>query len=245
MPTDYNAIAELYRSSKQHPWRRYVEAYTLLELVGDPAGKAVLDMACGDGFYTRLLKHHGAAKVVGIDLSERMIALAREDEARRPLGVGYLVGDAKDLDGAGPYDLVTAAYLLNYAHSAEELTEICRAIVRALKPGCRFVSVNNNPAPSCAEDDAGRKYGFHKRVAADPRDGSPVTWTIFMEDGSFEILNYHLSIETHERAFRKAGFRQFRWHAPRLAPAGETEYGTEFWSDFLRRPPVIFLDCSV
>lgn len=244
MPTDYNAIAEQYRASKQHPWRAYIEAYTLLELVGDLAGKAVLDMACGDGFYTRLLKQHGAASVVGIDLSERMIGLARETEERSPLGVSYQVGDAKDLTGGG-FDLVTAAYLLNYARSADELLEMCRAIVRALRPGCRFVSVNNNPAPSCAESAAGPKYGFRKRVAAEPQDGSPVTWTILMDDGSFEILNYHLSIETHDRVFRAAGFRQVRWHRPRLAPAGEAEYGAEFWADFLNRPPVVFLECTV
>src|SRR5438045_46604 len=44
MTTDYDPIADLYRLAKQQPWRTHVEAFTLMNLVGDPAGKAVLDV---------------------------------------------------------------------------------------------------------------------------------------------------------------------------------------------------------
>jgi toxoflavin synthase len=43
---------------------------------------SVLDLACGEGFYTRLLRQTGAGRVVGVDLSAGMIALARQEEAR-------------------------------------------------------------------------------------------------------------------------------------------------------------------
>jgi hypothetical protein len=36
MTTDYAPIAEQYQRSKQHPWRTYVESFTLLALIGDP-----------------------------------------------------------------------------------------------------------------------------------------------------------------------------------------------------------------
>jgi 2-polyprenyl-3-methyl-5-hydroxy-6-metoxy-1,4-benzoquinol methylase len=75
MTTDYDPIAEQYKRSKQQPWRTYIEAFTLMEIIGDPQGKSVLDIACGEGFYSRLLRQYGARKVVGIDLSARMIAL--------------------------------------------------------------------------------------------------------------------------------------------------------------------------
>ena len=72
MTTDYNPIAEQYRRSKYQPWRTYIEAFTLMSLIGDPAGKAVVDLACGEGFYTRRVKQRGAAKVLGVDFSEGM-----------------------------------------------------------------------------------------------------------------------------------------------------------------------------
>jgi len=59
-----------------------------------------------------------------------------------------------------------------------------------------------------------------------------------------DITNYQLSVETHEWAFREAGLRDVRWHAPRLSPAGEAADGREFWSDFLEYQPVIFIECS-
>ena len=39
MTTNYDPIAELYRRAKQQPWRAYIEAFTLVALIGDPAGR--------------------------------------------------------------------------------------------------------------------------------------------------------------------------------------------------------------
>ena len=71
MTTDYDPIAELYKLSKQQPWRTHIEAFSLMQLIGDLAGKSVMDVACGEGFYTRMLRYRqrGASKVTGIDLS--------------------------------------------------------------------------------------------------------------------------------------------------------------------------------
>jgi ubiquinone/menaquinone biosynthesis C-methylase UbiE len=40
----------------------------------------VLDLACGEGFYTRRIKQRDAARVVGVDVSQPMIELARAEE---------------------------------------------------------------------------------------------------------------------------------------------------------------------
>src|SRR5580658_9517978 len=56
MTTNYDPIAEQYKHSKQQPWRTHVEAFTLMRLIGDPTGKAVVDIACGEGFYTRTIR---------------------------------------------------------------------------------------------------------------------------------------------------------------------------------------------
>src|SRR4051794_25830319 len=110
------------------------------------AGKSVIDLACGEGYYSRELRRRGAARVLGVDLSGAMIGLAEAEEARDPLGVEYRVGDARALEEPGQFALAFAAYLLNYARTAEELTRMCRAVAHALKPGGRFVTANNNPA---------------------------------------------------------------------------------------------------
>ena len=54
MTTNYDPIAEQYKRSKQQPWRTHIEAFTLMELIGDPSGLAVVDIACGEGYYVWL-----------------------------------------------------------------------------------------------------------------------------------------------------------------------------------------------
>lgn len=250
MTTDYDPIAEQYKRSKATPWRAHLECFTLLNLIGELKGLSVVDVACGEGFYTRLLKHRGARQVTGVDLSEGMLELARQQEAAAPLGISYVQGDGRDLRLPEKCDLVVAAYLLNYAHSRDELFAMCRSIAGILKPGGRFVTVNSNPACDFRSAPSYRQYGFETRleeklpIPAAVAEGTPITWTFFLSDGQFSIENYFLSPEIHEQALREAGFRTMNWHQPSLAPEGERELGKEFWQPFLTTPPVTFLECG-
>ena len=65
MTTNYDPIAEQCKRSKQQPWRTHIEAFTLMRLIRDPTSKSVVDIACGEGFYTRANRQRGAAKVTG------------------------------------------------------------------------------------------------------------------------------------------------------------------------------------
>ena len=242
MTTNYDPIAEQYQRAKQQPWRTYVECFTLLELVGDLNGLTVLDLACGDGFYTRLLRRRGALRATGVDLSPRMIELARQQEIDHRLGIEYLVGDAKALLVAETYDLAVAAYLLNYAHDYQELSAMCRGIAARLVPGGRFVSVNANPACDFWTAPSYRTYGFEVIPREPQRDGAPIAWTFHLDDGPLSIENYFLDRSAHEQALAEAGFREIRWHQPRLAPnASPPEY--EGWRSLLECPPFTFLEC--
>ena len=243
MDTDYDRIAEQYQRAKLQPWRTHIERYTLLRLAGDLAGKAVIDLACGEGYYTRALWQQGAARIVGVDLSRAMIGLAEAEEARRPRGIEYRIGDVRTLAVTEKFDLVFAAYLLNYARTAEELTQMCRAVARALRPGGRFVTANSNPAEPTAAFPAGQDYGFSRRALGELVEGAPIVWEFFLPDGSFEVTNYYLRVGTMEEAFRAAGLRAVRWHAPEVSPEGLREFGPEHWAEFLARPPVTFIEC--
>src|SRR5262245_53936637 len=102
MVTDYSQgyLAEQYQQwFAIYPLMAAFEAYSFLQLIGDVKGKRVLDVGCGDGHYTRILRKAGAAEVVGIDISDRMIKLAREQEARQSLGIEYRVEDARIVVG--------------------------------------------------------------------------------------------------------------------------------------------------
>ena len=245
MTTDYDPIAEQYQRSKQQPWRTYVECFTLMELVGDPAGMSVLDVACGEGFYTRMIRQRGAERVRGVDLSSGMIDLAREQEAQHQLGIEYKVADARELpdEFEFDFDLTVAAYLLNYARNRNELQAMCNGIARSLKPGGRFVTVNCNPGLTFPTAPSFRKYGFETTVLGDWQEGAPIKWTFYLSDGPFDIENYHLNAAVHEAAFQEAGFSEVRWHTPKLSPEGTVENDQSYWSDLLDHPPITFIEC--
>ena len=235
---EYDAIAREYSDSKRLPFRDLVERYTLFRTLGDIRGTRVLDLACGDGFYTRMLKEAGASSATGVDISAEMIRLAEESERRRPLGCTYVVGDAGAFSPAEPVDLVVAAYLLNYAKDQDELVRLCRTCRDSLRPGGRFVGVNDNPLVPPGGPVAWLKYGFDRTCErVPPREGDPIRYAFPAADGStFEFMNYYHAPATYEAAFREAGFRDFRWVPVTLDPAHR---GDPFWDDFMRSAPIV------
>jgi ubiquinone/menaquinone biosynthesis C-methylase UbiE len=243
VPTDYEPIAEQYKDSKTADWRVHLETPSFMRLVGDVAGKSVLDLACGDGFYTREFRRRGAARVVGVDNSPAMISLARASEQVEPLGVEYVLCDVEQLDQGEQFDLVVAAFLLNYAPSKDHLVRMCQVVTRHLKPGCRFVTVNSNPEIGSKQVDY-RKYGFERLVPPDLGNGAQYVFRNYQGDTAFDITVCHLDVVTHEQAFAAAGLRDVHWVRPELSAPGTTNFDADYWETFLRDPPIILIECQ-
>ena len=141
----YDHIGSKYDEYARTATLKRAESYTFFRMVGALDGKRVMDLACGFGFYTRLLKQHGAAQVLGVDISPEMIRLATQQEQAEPLGITYQVCDAVTLPQLGPFDLVTAVYLLDYATSKEQMLGMFRSVYANLVAGGRFIAYTVNP----------------------------------------------------------------------------------------------------
>jgi SAM-dependent methyltransferase len=240
-PTQYDAIAAPYQRSKESPVRRYIESYTFFGLLGDVAGLAVLDLACGDGFYTREIRRRGARRALGVDISTAMIELARAQQRGDDPALEYLVRDVQDLPDLGPFDVVTAAYLLHYARDVDELGRMCRSIARQLPPGGRLVAINENPEQPESRYAGYLRYGFSKSVASPRGEGSPITYAMISGRELFRFEAYHYERATYERALAATGFVDVRWEPLRLDPQGLAVLGAEYWSEYLGNPPVVGL----
>ena len=232
---EYDEIAQSYKTSKQLDFRKKVEEYTLISLVGDVSGLSILDLACGEGIYSRLLKSFGAKELLGVDVSSEMIQLAKTHKGREQCE--FQVGNASCLDLNREFDLVIGMYLLNYAKSSEELSQFCSTVFNHLRKGGRFIGVNDNPFNTVKHYPFYLKYGFTKHSSEDRQEGDPITYTMYNSDSStFSFDNYYLSSNTHRRTFNEVGFTSFDWHPILLDPS---ESGNPFWDVFMKNPPII------
>ncbi len=182
---------------------------------------------------------------MGVDISTKMIELAKQQEAQEPLGIEYIVCDVLKLGKIGSFDLVVASYLLNYAQTKEELLTMCQIIYANLKPGSRFVTINDNVQQSPESYAICEKYGYTKSISEALKEGTPITLTFRIpgDNKTFSFDNYYLSKTTYEWAFRTAGFKEIRWHKPIVSPEGVREFGQEFWQDFLDYAPIVGIEC--
>nr|VFK20604.1 MAG: Ubiquinone/menaquinone biosynthesis C-methylase UbiE [Candidatus Kentron sp. LPFa]VFK34548.1 MAG: Ubiquinone/menaquinone biosynthesis C-methylase UbiE [Candidatus Kentron sp. LPFa] len=240
MTAYYDGIAKQYQ--KLDLPARHVNAYTHLNLIGNVAGQSILDLACGTGYYTRMFKP-SAKYVVGVDISEKMIEIARQEEAREPLGIEYLVCDVAELGKIGDFDLVVAAFLLHYAQTKEQLLEMCRNISVNLKTGGRFVTINGNLEMPPELYPKLQKYGATRSVSEPLREGTPITLTFTVKGERFSFDNYYLSKATYEWAFRQAGFKEVHWREPMVSPEGLQKFGQAFWQDALDYSCNWFIEC--
>jgi SAM-dependent methyltransferase len=95
-------------------------------------GRTVLDAGCGAGVEVVRFAR-GGARVVGLDLSERAIDLARKNLAAQGLAAALVAGDAESLPLASEtVDLVYAHGLVQYAANDRQAVAEC---YRVLRPG--------------------------------------------------------------------------------------------------------------
>ncbi|MDO5601366.1 MAG: class I SAM-dependent methyltransferase [Oscillospiraceae bacterium] len=97
-------------------------------------GARVLDVACGTGVLTQAILQLGPAQVTGVDLSEKMIARAKEKftDARAV----FIVADIQELCCDTPYDTVL---LYNAYPHFEDKEALFQAVSRLTRPGGCFV----------------------------------------------------------------------------------------------------------
>jgi len=245
MPAYYDNIAQQYQDVVRELPLSFSKIYTYLNLVGNVTGKSVLELGCGEGFYTRKLKQKGASKVLGIDISKKMIELAQQQEMREPLGIEYRVGDVLALDKVGEFDLVVAVFLLNHAQTKAQLFQMCQNISIHLKPKGRFVALNNNLELSPDAYFRLEKYGRRQSLQGSLHEGMPITVTLFNESDGIEctFTDYYLSKTTYEWALQNVGFKEIRWHKPLLSPDDKRRFGEEFCRDFIEYPTLVGIEC--
>ncbi|MDO0914793.1 class I SAM-dependent methyltransferase [Streptomyces sp. DT2A-34] len=239
----YDEIGEAFEGFKSLPLTRYTEVPGFLAMVGDVRGKAVLDLACGTGFYSREFKRRGATEVLGIDISGEMIAAARKSEEGSPLGVRYEVGDVSQLRPLERrFDVATGVQMLNYARDIADMERMCRNTHRSLAPGAEFFLLAQSPDYR-TDGPSLEKYGFRCEPTGEEAETGPRFRVTALLDPPISILAAAPRREVYEASLRAAGFSDLTWVPLEVSDAGVREFGADFWADYLANPPLEMLRC--
>ena len=164
----------------------------LLELLGDVNGRRVLDAGCGEGYLARWLAARGA-HVTGIDLSARLIALAR---ARDPGGsIDYQVADlSRPPPGAdGRFDAAACYLVLN---DVRDYRGFAATLGACLAPGGRLVLALNNPYSAVTD-----------RHVTDYFDSGTVSPYRGLWEMGIRAYYHHRTLENYLDAFHAGGLR--------------------------------------
>ena len=122
-------------------WERAAELGDLLSLLPDVGGRRVLDLGCGAGQLAHHLATRGAAEVVGVDLSERMLALARAQWSHPRVTYRRAALESVAFEAAR-FDLVVRSLAF---HDVEDYRGLVARIARWLAPGGVLVYSTEHP----------------------------------------------------------------------------------------------------
>jgi SAM-dependent methyltransferase len=243
MGDDYRTIADHYdQSFIWLPYRKPIEERSILKALGPLEGRSVLELATGTGHYSRAVKRRGASRVVGVDISADMVRIARDHEAREPLGIEYLVQDVAELDLGQTFDLVLAAYFLHYATSREHLDRMCQAIGRHLAPGGRFVTYQLNPDFS-REPGYYEPYGVRLRAPEHLENGQAFSFTFRLDEDVWtsEITVHYWDWPALVESLTAAGLDDIHRVDLSVSEDAVRDHGMARWEPYLTRPHAMLM----
>ncbi len=173
---------------------------TLEKMLPDFVGKRVLDLGCGYGWHCRYALEHGAAQVVGVDISQRMLEAAQSKSDGR---ITYRCLPMEDIAFPGnAFDVVISSLALHYVPSFEA---IAGKVYALLSPGGDFVFSVEHPIFTA---QGGQEF-------IRDSEGKPLHFPVdryFMQgqrDTSFlgeKVIKYHRTLEAYAGGLISCGF---------------------------------------
>ena len=213
------------------------EWHELKKLLPDFQGRRVLDIGCGFGWHCVYAAEQGASYVLGTDISEKMLAAARERTALPD--VEYRRMAMEDMDfPPDELDIVISSLAFHYT---PDFDDICRRVHKCVTTGGDFVFSVEHPVFTA--------YGSQDWIY--DGDGRRDHWPVdnYFSEGkrdavflSEHVVKYHKTLTTYMNALLKAGFAITGLVEPQPAePLLRTVPGMR---DELRRPMMLLVSAK-
>lgn len=185
----------------------------LRSLLPELRDKRVLDLGCGFGWHSRYAREQQARSVIGVDLSENM--LARAQELTQDSAIEYLRAAIEDIDFAeAEFDVVISSLALHYV---ERFDSVCRKIHHCLVPGGSFILSVEHPVFTAlaAQDWHYGPQGDRLHWPLDNYQLEGMRQARFLDN---DVIKYHRTASTYMNALIEAGFSIAKLAEPQPTP---------------------------
>ncbi len=173
----------------------------LRPLFPELSGKAVLDLGCGYGWHCKFAQEQGACRVLGIDLSQRMVEEARRRNSGR--NITYQVCGIEEYQyPAAQWDLVVSNLALHYI---EELAPVFQKVRRTLKDGGVFLLNMEHPTFTAGVGQDWL-YDGEGEIQCWPVDGYFLPGERKTHFLGCQVVKYHHTLTQILMGLRRAGF---------------------------------------
>lgn len=166
----------------------------VIKTLGDVNGLKIADIGCGEGYVSRMLAKRGA-EVIGVDVSERLIRLAQQQEKKHPQGIRYLVAPAQDLHfiKSNSQDAAISVLVFCCFKKDSDAIKALKETHRILRPDGEFILALPHPLDIAQISTGWVKYSDGK---VNYWSLGPIHKQLIKSSGEqFEIENYHRPLE--------------------------------------------------
>ncbi|MBV9710218.1 MAG: class I SAM-dependent methyltransferase [Ktedonobacteraceae bacterium] len=176
--------------------------------------KKVLDLGCGFGWHCRYVREQQARWVLGIDISEKMVARARE--CTNDAAIEYRQLAIEDIDfPAGEFDVVLSSLALHYV---QHFDIVCRKVHHSLVSGGNFVLSVEHPifTALAAQDWYHGPLGERLHWPIDHYQDEGLRQARFLDH---DVVKYHRTVATYLNTVINSGFTLTRLSEPQPTQA--------------------------
>jgi ubiquinone/menaquinone biosynthesis C-methylase UbiE len=210
----WNGIADDWvMHADANDYRNHYLMPRVLAMLGEVAGKAILDLGCGEGGYARELGRRGA-RVTAVDGSARLIEVARQRARAEAIDVRFVHANANALHDveSGRFDVVVAPMSLM---DVEDYRGAIREVQRVLRSGGELVMSITHPCFSAPVSRWVRGGDGSLQVFAVDRYFERIAWAQKIT-AAFRapVFRRHRPLEDYMAAPLECGLRLKGFHEP-------------------------------
>ncbi|SEN96843.1 Methyltransferase domain-containing protein [Mesobacillus persicus] len=194
----------------------FIEQPAIKSLMPSLEGKSVLDLGCGNGQFASYCVDRGASKVLGVDISKKMLELAKQENNHEK--IEYLCSPIEDLDLSNQtFHVIVSSLAIHYI---KDYSNLIKTITKLLAKDGEFIFSTEHPIVTARKD-------MDNWVKDE--EGNKLHWAFdnYQEEGQRKqrwhidgVIKYHRTISTLVNTLIINGLNIKNILEPQSTPAG-------------------------